>query len=342
MNEASWDVISGEGMRQGSVSMPEWAENLANLQPNQDIFDPILSQQGYTPLRLLGAGHDATVYLAWSEKDGRLVAIAAAKGNSADSSHEGRLMWDAEIRFKFPHKNIVAAIDVVVGQNSAYVISEVIGKVEGLFSEEAHFKRGLTFSQNLANIRDTSDSPEVTINKGLQSLEPIFSALAHLHSNGIVHRDIKPANILCDGNGEPYVLDFGTALKPSEIPNHVKIDPAYSFGYAAPEVLKHEERPHPRQDVYALGCLMYEALTGRAPFFEKMQNPRISQIAKGFLPIIEDPTLPSIINPVVSKELESICVKAMQRDPEKRYQNAGEFLAALSIVISPTQRKVAA
>lgn len=329
MHEVSWDLISGVGLQEGSTSIPEWAENLSQPMRNEHTFDPILAQQGYTPLQLLGEGRDASVYLAWSEKDGHLVAIASAKGIGADSPEERRIMRDAEIRFKFPHPNIVSAIDVVVGQSAAYVVSEVVGSVGGMFSDEPSFDKGLNFSDNLARIRGASESPETALNRGLQSLESIITAVVHLHDNGIVHRDIKAANILCDSNGRPYLLDFGTALRPSEIPSDAKVEAVCSWGYAAPEVLKGEQRPHLRQDVYALGCLMYETITGKTPFFEKTEAARNPEILLRYIPATQDPMLPSTLNPTVSKELESVCMKAMHRDPEKRYKNAGEFLIAL-------------
>jgi serine/threonine protein kinase len=154
-------------------------------------------------------------------------------------------------------------------------------------------------------------------------LADVASALDYAHGLGIVHRDVKPANVLLDGDGRAYLSDFGIARaagegKPLTLSGGVYGTP----GYMAPEQARNQN-PDYRVDIYSLGCLAYEALTGAAPF--QGRNP-VEILMRH---ITEEPTPPRGITPSLPQEVNDAIMKALARDPADRWPTAGLFLEAL-------------
>lgn len=149
----------------------------------------------------------------------------------------------------------------------------------------------------------------------------ISRAVDYLHNHGIIHRDLKPGNILLDDDQRPLVTDFGLALVYGD--KATKTTSGAIVGtpaYMAPEQAGgHVETISPRCDIFSLGVMLYELLTGRAPF--QVANPLDTLVR-----VIEvDPEPPTAIQPWLSRELEHICLKCLEKDPHNRYQSAVEL-----------------
>ena len=146
----------------------------------------------------------------------------------------------------------------------------------------------------------------------------VARAVQFLHDQGIVHRDLKPSNILIDAAGTPYVTDFGLAKVFSEQDDRTQTGVILgTAGYMSPEQASGRiSAITPKSDIYGLGAILYELLTGRPPFREDNQLNTILQVLEG------EPTLPNRLNPRIPPELERICLKCLEKDPDRRYTSA--------------------
>ena len=159
---------------------------------------------------------------------------------------------------------------------------------------------------------------ERVVSIGLQ----ICAALGAAHRKGVIHRDLKPQNIMIDRDGDAQVMDFGIArsLESSETAEYGSVTGTPS--YMSPEQAR-GEAGDARSDIYALGCILYEMLTGRKVFESGTADGLMA------LHISESPTPPSLVNPAVTPALDSVILMALDKDPEKRFQTAEELRAAL-------------
>ncbi|MBI3863198.1 MAG: serine/threonine protein kinase, partial [Planctomycetia bacterium] len=148
----------------------------------------------------------------------------------------------------------------------------------------------------------------------------VARAVQCLHDHGIVHRDLKPSNILLDAAGTPYVTDFGLAKVFDDPDERTQSGTTLGTpGYMPPEQAAGKiNEITPRSDVYGLGAILYEALTGRPPFREDTPHRTILQVLES------EPTLPVRLNPRIPKELERICLKCLEKDPSRRYATAAD------------------
>jgi serine/threonine-protein kinase len=163
-------------------------------------------------------------------------------------------------------------------------------------------------------LRQGAMAPE----QAVRCVAAVARAVAHLHSKGIVHRDLKPSNILLDEDGTPYVTDFGL-VKMLQTDSH-KTSTGQILGtpsYMAPEQAAGKVKEvGPLSDVYSLGAILYECLTGRPPFREATPLDTLVQVLEG------EPVRPVRLNPRVPRDLETICLKCLEKAPEERYRSA--------------------
>src|SRR5690606_5963355 len=148
-------------------------------------------------------------------------------------------------------------------------------------------------------------------------VESLAHALEHAHSSGVLHRDIKPSNILLDGAGNPLLADFGLAKASGETSLTVSCAMAGTLRYLAPELLSSSNdngaAHSARSDLYSLGCVLYELIVGRAAFPADSTGELLHQI------LSDDPLRPSLLDRRVPRDLETICLKCLEKSPSRRY-----------------------
>jgi eukaryotic-like serine/threonine-protein kinase len=199
------------------------------------------------------------------------------------------------------HPNIVPVHDVGKDGGSCFIVSEWI---EG---------------ENLANRIKTVRLPHL---QSVRVIAEVADALGHAHTHGYVHRDIKPANILLDGSGRAYLTDFGIAAVEGELLKDAGA--AGTLPYMAPEQLDGGLGPADhRADIYALGVVLFELLTGLRPFRASSPFDLREQILAGDVPP------PRSIETHVPETLERFCLRCLARNPDERYQGADALAADL-------------
>ncbi len=251
-------------------------------------------------LRILGRGGFGTVWLADDLRLERQVALKLPAPKRRDTSN---LMREAKTAAKLRHPNIVSVHEVGESDGQAFIVCEYIDGMD----LHSLLRKGLL--------------PETRV---IELLRAIASGLHHAHENQIVHRDMKPANVLVDVSGTPLVTDFGLAMNvdvEESISSKGKI--VGTILYMAPEQANaNADRVDRRADIYAIGVMMYEMLTGERPFRGNVQAILRQKMS-------EDPALLRQLRPSVPLDLETICLKCLQRTPARRYATALEFDAEL-------------
>ena len=253
----------------------------------------------YEILEIIGTGGMAVVYKARCHRLNRLVAVKILKDDYlGDEDFRSRFHSESQAVAMLSHPNIVSVYDVSTSVMADYIVMELI---EGISLKQYMEKKGVL------NWKET-----------LHFAMQIGKALEHAHSRGIVHRDIKPHNIMVLKNGSVKVTDFGIARMMSK-GNTLTKEALGSVHYISPEQAK-GGRVDDRSDIYSLGTVMYEMMTGRPPYDGE------SPVAVAIQHINGGAVLPSSLNPNIPGGLEQIIMKAMAIDPAKRYAGATAML----------------
>ena len=256
----------------------------------------------YEILERIGTGGMAVVYKAIDQRLNRFVAVKILRDELArDEEFRARFQIEAQAVAMLSHPNIVSVYDVSHTAGVEYIVMELI---EGVTLMQYMQKKGALSWKEAAHFSTQ-----------------IAKALEHAHSKGIVHRDIKPQNIMILRDGTIKVADFGIAALESA--QEQRSDQTVgSVHYIAPEQAR-GETPDTRSDIYSLGVVMYEMLTGQMPY----DGETAEQIALKHIAGVAVP--PRQLNAEIPEELERITLKAMNADIRERYQSASELLTDL-------------
>ncbi len=253
----------------------------------------------YLVTQLLGSGGFGVVYRGFDEDLRREVAIKVplpgrltAPGAAEAYLAEGRMLAGLD------HAGIVPVYDVGrTAEGTCYLVSKFVPGSD----LRTRLKEGI-----------------FTLDKAVDIIAAVAEALHYAHQHGLVHRDIKPANILLDAEDRPVLVDFGLALREGESAGGTAF--AGTPAYMSPEQARNEgHRVDPRTDVYSLGVILYEMLTGQRPFQAATSTALLEQIK------VQEPRPPRQLSDQVPKDLDRICLKALAKRAADRYSTALDF-----------------
>jgi serine/threonine-protein kinase len=241
----------------------------------------------------------ATIFRAIDTRDGRVVALKIPHPDmESDPILFDRFKREAAIGERLDHPQVMR----VYGDQKRSRVYMVMEWCEG---------------QLLRRILDNGKLPE---DRALRIATRVLDALEYIHAHGVVHRDLKPENIMVDDHDRVKLIDFGIASDAnSRRLTYTSLSPALGTpNYIAPEQVK-GKRGDARSDIYAMGIILYEMLSGKLPF----SGPSALAVMNDRL--INHPLPPSIANPAISPQLQEVIYRAIERDPRNRYSHASEF-----------------
>jgi WD40 repeat protein len=252
---------------------------------------------GHVLLRELGHGGMGVVYLARQLALNRIVAVKMIAGRGLDEEIVQRFRSEAEAVARLHHINIVQIHEVNDHQGRPYCILEYVA--------------GGSLAKHLAQTPQPARYAAAVV-------QALARAMHHAHGQGIVHRDLKPSNVLLTEEGTPKITDFGLAKKLDDDSGRTRTGAVLgSPSYMAPEqAAGRTSEVGPLADVYALGAILYEMQTGRPPFRGVSIFDTLDQVRN------HDPVPPRHLNPATPRDLETICLKCLQKEPGKRYASA--------------------
>lgn len=280
----------------------------ATLAPGADSTDFALSAPpaarkkpgipGYDFIGELGRGAMGVVYKARQKGLNRLVALKMVLGGEhADSAQLARFHAEAEAAARLQHPSIIQIYEV--------------GEHDGL----PYFSLEFVDGKSLA---DKMDGKPLPPQEAAETAQLLSFAMSYAHNQGIVHRDLKPANVLISSEGVPKIADFGLAKRLEGESSQTKSGTIMGTpSFMAPEQAWGKNREiGPLSDVYGLGAILYAMLTGRPPFVGTTLLETLEMVRT------KEPIAPTQLNPSVPRDLETICLKALQKEQPKRYESA--------------------
>ena len=276
----------------------------------------------YLLKRVVAAGGMATIYYALDLRLDRPVAVKIMHPHLAnDEDFVGRFIREAKAAAALAHPNIVAIQDQGWNEGGVPAVFIVMEYIEGF------------------TLRDViNEQGALGVNESLRYFTPVLSAMSAAHKSGILHRDIKPENILISKDGRVKVADFGLA-KGAQLGSTLTVESSVILGsvsYLSPEQVQ-RGLSDMRSDVYSLGIVLFEMLTGKKPFDGE------SPIQIAYMHVNENVAAPSTLNSSIPPELDEIVLKATANNPDKRFKDAGEFheqVLALLTKLDPKRRQM--
>ena len=262
----------------------------------------------YEIRELIGRGGTADTYRAQDSLLDREVAVKVLIDRSDDINN--RFVREAQAMAKLNHPNIVQVFDVGQESGISYIVMELV--------------RGKT-------LRDL-EGGSLSYRQALTYLIEMLEALSYAHDAGTIHRDIKPSNVMIDDESKKVkVMDFGLARRTSDMTQTTRTGQIVgTIGYLAPERFLSKPADS-RSDLYSVGVVMYEIFTGTVPF----RNDKDDLVATIFSHVHDQPTPPHEINRNIPESLERVIMRAIDKDPNKRYQTARDYVTDLQVLLSP-------
>jgi predicted Ser/Thr protein kinase len=298
--DAAAGAAAGAAAADGSPAVPRMA-----AEPGLP-FDQL---DGFRLLRVLGEGGMGVVYLAEQERLGRLVALKVIRPELAASpTAVTRFSREARSLARLRHRHVVSVLDA--------------GDADGVL----WFAMELVPGRSLASLLAESPEP-LDIARVVRWGRDVARALQAAHTEGLVHRDVKPGNVRIASDDRALLIDFGLVRDLTGTDATLSGSFAGSPAYAPPEQLEGSAPIDARTDVYALGATLYEALTRRVPFEAETLVRLAHRIAS------EDPPPPRRLRGELPRDLETVLLTALERDPERRYASADALARDLDAVL---------
>jgi len=257
--------------------------------------------QGYRPLYRLGAGGQALTYLAESFKDGPKVVLKLLPSNTSDTQVLGRFVQEYEMISKLEHRNIVQLHSQGISDNTVFIVME-------------HLRNG--------SLREKMSRRKIQPHEAISIVRQLSQALSHMHEHGVLHRDIKPTNIMFRDANTPVLIDFGAAkqmLSHSDLTLHGEV--LGTPHYMSPEQALSEPLS-PATDIYSLGIVFHEMLTGQLPY----RGDRIAAI------IAQHRLSPLPILPKNLRHFQPILNRMLAKKALLRYHSAQDLNDALATI----------
>lgn len=294
-----------------SPSLPT-ADPYATISPAEGSAAPQTPSGGmvgrYRIERVLGQGGFGVVYLAFDDQLQRSVAIKAPHRQLVSTPADAAAyLAEARTVAGLDHPHIVPVYDV--GSVADYPFFVVSKFIDG------------------SDLHRRQRESRLSLREAAELVATVAGALHYAHKQGLVHRDIKPGNILLDRGGKPFVADFGLALREQDFGSGARY--AGTPAYMSPEHARGEgHRVDGRSDIFSLGVVLYELLTGRRPFRAESHQELFEQITK------HDVRPPRQLSDEIPKEIERICLKALARRASERYSSARDLAEELRLFLA--------
>jgi serine/threonine-protein kinase len=269
---------------------------------------------GYQIRALLGSGGMASVYKGYDAALDREVAIKVISTAGQPDDFVARFQREARLAASLRHPNIVQIYHFGGQQNIVYMVQELLP--------------GPTLEQRMR----AAGRRRLTSERVLAIIDQLAGPLDYAHGQSVIHRDIKPSNALFNAGGQLVLTDFGIARNIAD-PAQATTGPGVVMGtpgYVAPEQAISSVALTPACDVYALGALLFELLTGRLPF---EADTTMGVILKH---LYDEPPRPSALRPDLPSVLDTVVLRAMHKEPSERYPSAGALAKALRVTWTPT------